>query len=580
VPQLETRLQAKGSLAETNVRSLLEAAQAERATGTLTLRSDGNQPTTLYFLFGHLFHAVGGDADGDDAVVHALGWRSGEFDFDAKAKLPADESVKASIPELLNRSAGQGQGSAAQAPPAWTPPPSETKSVPQALAQGETRRAPQQPPDPSRYPAPPAQPAYEPAATQRSAGSAGGSTRQAVSRAPARAPQAQLPASPPVTSRGLKFRPMPRYTREPIPTPYGELMYDSLKTSFVDFPRLITTLERESFTGYIRLLADGPSGLIYFRDGTPLECVYDNGTDPTEQGRTALLNLNQEVTRGQGVLDVVGLSPELVDGLYHVTVAQPIYSQLYAGWIEMESFLQFLCDRKLTGSLIVRARSGTGVIIMDEGQLAGAYTSRSREVSGDADGVLALCDDPEAMIEVKAASEMERQSLDVSELTGQRRGASPAWSQAASAGPPPGGPPQAPAAQQPSVAAPAQPQSPYYGGQDQPGSQQQAHAAVPMPATVGAPQNGPAYSPQGAHTSVRSAADAEQLVGELLQMTEEALGNRARKVKDVLANAERSRAGLESAIDQIPSISILFVDASRLESLANDLRAKLQSYPL
>jgi hypothetical protein len=75
-------------------------------------------------------------------------------------------------------------------------------------------------------------------------------------------------------------------------------------------------------------------------------------------------------------------------------------------------------------------------------------------------------------------------------------------------------------------------------------------------------------------------ADVEQLVGELMQMTDEALGNRARKVKDVLSAAERSRAGLEGAIDQIPGISILFVDASRLESLANDLRAKLHSYPL
>ena len=99
-----------------------------------------------------------------------------------------------------------------------------------------------------------------------------------------------------------------------------------------------------------------------------------------------------------------------------------------------------------------------------------------------------------------------------------------------------------------------------------------------MPASTAVAPNNQAGHPYPA--PAQGAGDAEQLVAELMQMTDEALGNRARKVKDVLASAERSRAGLESAIDQIPGISILFVDASRLESLANDLRAKLHSYPL
>jgi hypothetical protein len=101
---------------------------------------------------------------------------------------------------------------------------------------------------------------------------------------------------------------------------------------------------------------------------------------------------------------------------------------------------------------------------------------------------------------------------------------------------------------------------------------------MPAPTAVAPNNAGHPYSggPQGA----TGGADVEQLMAELMQMTDEALGNRARKVKDVLAAAERSRPGLESAIDQIPGISILFVDASRLESLANDLRAKLHSHPM
>ena len=63
-------MQSNGSLAETPLRSLLETAQGERSTGTLTLRNGSGEATSLYFLFGHLFHAQGDGLAGveDDPV--------------------------------------------------------------------------------------------------------------------------------------------------------------------------------------------------------------------------------------------------------------------------------------------------------------------------------------------------------------------------------------------------------------------------------------------------------------------------------------------------------------------------------
>jgi hypothetical protein len=68
------------------------------------------------------------------------------------------------------------------------------------------------------------------------------------------------------------------------------------------------------------------------------------------------------------------------------------------------------------------------------------------------------------------------------------------------------------------------------------------------------------------------------IVTELQAMAEDALGNRARKVKDILGAADPSQTGIEAAIDQIPSISLLFVDSSRLEQLAQEMRARLKSH--
>jgi hypothetical protein len=553
----EKLLQARGSLTDTNLRSLLEVAQAERATGTLTLRQNGSHSTTLYFLFGHLFHAVGESGSGDDAVVHALNWSAGEFDFDAKAKLPADETVRSSIPELLERAGGDSAPASradSAAPERQAPPPSPPEEQPARASQPS-------PPEPTAAWSPPgqsrgqtnAQPAGQTGA-QGAKDTAGQPAAQPSSNAAQSRSEARPAFRPGENRRGFRQRPQPRHGREAIPVPAGQVMYDSLKTSFVDFPRLITTLEREGHTGYVRLLTDTANGLLYFREGTALECVFDGGENDFERGKAALMRFNDEVTRGQGVLDVVGLSPELVDGLYELTVAEPIYSDLYASWVDMNALLKFLEERRLSGSLMVTANAGTGVIILTEGKLSGAYASQSREVSNDATAVLMLCQDPNAMIEVKAASEVRGQPLDVADVVSRRpqQAAQPAAAPVPAGGSPAGGG-----------------SSPNY---QQSGYQQQAPPSAPTPAP---PMEAPA--PRPAATAV-AGVDWDQVVSDLQQVTEEQLGNRSRKVKDVLAAADRSQAGIEAAIDQIPSISILFVDASRLEALANDLRSRLQTH--
>jgi hypothetical protein len=158
------------------------------------------------------------------------------------------------------------------------------------------------------------------------------------------------------------------------------------------------------------------------------------------------------------------------------------------------------------------------------------------------------------MIEVKAASDVRGEPLDVADVVGSRRPGAMAQ------------PAPAPApAPQPQSAAPAYQAQPAY---TQP-------APPPPPAPTPAPAEAPASRP--AATAV-AGVDWDQVVADLQQITEDQLGNRSRKVKDVLGGAERSQSGIEAAIDQIPSISILFVDAARLEALANDLRARLQTY--
>ena len=535
-------LQAKGSLAETNLRSLLEGAQSERATGTLTVRN-GDQAYTLYFLFGHLFHATGEGATGDEAVLGALGQPEGDFAFDAKAKLPADETVKSTIAELVSSA---GEVAAPSGPAPGNDAPAAEKAAPE----------------------PPAEPAHR------------AKSSEAADAAPA--------AEPPVR-RGVKHRPAPRHGREPFPVPAGEVVYDSLKTSFVDFPRLITTLETEGYTGYVRLLTDGASGLILFKEGIAQEAIFD-ASEKVARGRDALMNFNEEVTHGHGVLDVVGLPAEIVDGLYDLVVAKPLYQELFASWVDMRALLEYLKGRQLTGSVMVSSEAATGIVILTSGRATGAYTSENRDISPDAQVVLDLCSDPQAMIEVRSTLEgAGRPPLDVDEIVGSR-------GRGRTAGPPPApAPSPPPPAGQPDtsafapVEAPAAP-TPASRPMPEPGiadttSMPAFRAEDPLPtSTVSLPTLPPnaeaAAAPEPAPSAVASKPppDWEAVITELQAMSDAALGARSRKVKDLLGSADRSQSGVEQAVAQVSQISLLFVDSALLVKLEQDMRARLQTY--
>src|SRR2546429_1227221 len=97
----------KGSLDQTPLVALLQSMQAQRATGTLQVRN-GGEAFSLFFLFGHLFHAFGDGSQGEDAVFTPLGWREGDYSFDPKSKLPTEETITAPTADILAEARRRG----------------------------------------------------------------------------------------------------------------------------------------------------------------------------------------------------------------------------------------------------------------------------------------------------------------------------------------------------------------------------------------------------------------------------------------------------------------------------------------
>jgi hypothetical protein len=83
---------AQGPLPQAPLATTIAGLIRNRATGKLEVTS-GDQSCSLYFLFGHLFHAESGGLKGEDALEVALAWLHPSTMFDPKAHLPSQETI-------------------------------------------------------------------------------------------------------------------------------------------------------------------------------------------------------------------------------------------------------------------------------------------------------------------------------------------------------------------------------------------------------------------------------------------------------------------------------------------------------
>ena len=91
ISSLDTRLELK---------LLLRTIARTRETGTLQL-SAADRTGSLYFLFGHLFHAATGALTGEPAVQEMLSWPLATPSFDKTAPLPKEETIQRPIDQIV-----------------------------------------------------------------------------------------------------------------------------------------------------------------------------------------------------------------------------------------------------------------------------------------------------------------------------------------------------------------------------------------------------------------------------------------------------------------------------------------------
>ncbi|MGH7641310.1 MAG: DUF4388 domain-containing protein [Candidatus Dormibacteria bacterium] len=467
-------MQNQGTLRPSTVAELLQTMQQERATGTLSLANNGSQ-CSLHFLFGHLFHASGGSGEGEPAVIDALGWDDGQYNFNPRAKLPPEETVNSSTEDLLAqwRRSREARSRAPEVKvnvTAHRAIPAPAKPAPEEESEGDdvdwldtvaaaeidaeveepaeipAFQAPRAPlPTPGRAEAPlrvPRRATPQPAAASAQANRPGGGNVLGVGRAvlatggwspgeqlsgsvPRQSAQGAAKAPAPAGSRpsAAGARPVPGATPHQlsllIPLPAGSILHGGLKASFLNFPMLLRTLSQDGFSGYISITGEkeGQSvGHIMFRDGAIVQ-AQQRGGGGYRRHKVALQELVRTVAAGDGLIDAVEVPSQLVESVSGLVVGATRFYHLPSRIVDFEALVGYLEEQALNGGILVSSgKDSVAVVVLSEGRAKGSYSSDSRELSEGAEAAANACADREACIDVVSSPAAPLSPIDLAEI--------------------------------------------------------------------------------------------------------------------------------------------------------------------
>ena len=415
-------MQNQGIIGPATVAELLQSMQHDRATGTLTLESGGRE-CALHFLFGHLFHAVSDREQGEDAVVAALNWSSGEYAFNPRAKLPPEETINSSTEDLVSR-----WQSGAEAPKAVAAAVSAAEPVggePFAGGNDHDWPAPSlgaDVPEDEMADIPPFQSPAPPVRTPPPAPSASPAASPGVRPADSGGPALATPPRPAPRPGAAPPKPVAGATRSQlsllVPMPGGPSLHSGLKASFLNFPMLLKTLSQDGFSGFVSVHGEGEDrslGHILFREGSVIQ-AQQRAEGTYRRGKTALQEVTRLVALGRGLIDAVELPADLASSVASLIVATTAFVNLPARIVDFEALLEYIGDQRVSGGVLVSQSDQVSVALLSDGSVKGSYSSSAPELTDGPQAAAAACADRDARIDVVAAPAPPLPALDLSEL--------------------------------------------------------------------------------------------------------------------------------------------------------------------
>lgn len=148
--------------------------------------------------------------------------------------------------------------------------------------------------------------------------------------------------------------------------PRGNVLFEKESLAFPDINVLLSNLEQQGFTGYIRLDLSGPEGYLFYSHGQFLRAMEIDQSQARVQAQGRLLN---KVKTREVSTSVYILAAPLVNVLSLTFAFQPLYLNVEVKKKEMKKIRDAMETEEHTGIMELHRRDGIHYLLVDRGKL-------------------------------------------------------------------------------------------------------------------------------------------------------------------------------------------------------------------
>ena len=200
----------------------------------------------------------------------------------------------------------------------------------------------------------------------------------------------------------------------PCPLPDAALLFGPLRSSYCDGPSLLRDLARRGHSGALVTAGEGRAQAAVLHRGSVL-ALLAAGRSGTR--RLESLRLPEAGQEPEHDLTVPVYRPEVAVALGQLVNLVGRFRRLHTSFVRIPALLEHLAETRVTGGVRVTTPDDVGVLLLDGGELLGAYTARHPALE-EAELVTRLCAG-DAEIDVHAAPlEGEPAAVTVGRLLG------------------------------------------------------------------------------------------------------------------------------------------------------------------
>ncbi len=148
--------------------------------------------------------------------------------------------------------------------------------------------------------------------------------------------------------------------------PKGTLVFENLTSTMINIDGFFDELKKRRLTGYVTATTSDISGIIFFRDGVPVNAIEEMGSDRIV-GESSLIDLVRRCQTESVALDVSELSTSILNAVIGLLNSDMVYENLRSDFVSLDKLLMTLEAEKHTGCLKITMDADCGVLFFENG---------------------------------------------------------------------------------------------------------------------------------------------------------------------------------------------------------------------